>query len=74
MAFSIREASPQPLPITRRPRPNGVADIVQVHIHSTRGPDDDGAAGTRDRELVPRMAASGRTETTTERGVHLLTS
>lgn len=38
MPFTIRDANPPPLPITRRQRPGGASDIAQIQIHATRGP------------------------------------
>lgn len=38
MPFSIRDANPAPLAVTRRPRLRGVQDIAQIQLHATRGP------------------------------------
>lgn len=38
MPFSIRDANPTPLAVTRRPRLRGVQDIAQIQLHATRGP------------------------------------
>lgn len=40
MPFSIRDADPAPLAVTRRRRLRGVHDIAQIQLHATRGAAD----------------------------------